>query len=100
MWLPVLSLPRPRKINARLTAALLKGFPPADWRYRLRHRRGRFHLDGTRNTPKDMENIEIIDTLITSASNCFIQMAQNLQLRTVLASDPTISAWYRQALDI
>ena len=61
---------------------------------------GRFHLDGMRNTPKDLENIEIIDTLITSASNCFIQVAQNLQLRSVLASDPIIATWYRQALDI
>jgi hypothetical protein len=59
---------------------------------------GRFHLNGMKNTPKDNENIEIIDTLITTASNCLIQIAQNLRLRSLLASDPLISTWYRDVV--
>jgi hypothetical protein len=61
-------------------------------------RPGRFHLDGMRNTPKDVENIEIIDTLITTASNCLIQIVQNLELQSLLASNPVVSTWYREAL--
>jgi len=61
-------------------------------------RPGRFHLNGMKGTPKDAENLEIIDTLITTASNCLVQIAQCLQLRSLVASDPIISTWYRDAV--
>jgi hypothetical protein len=60
---------------------------------------GRFHLTGMRRTPKDGENIAILDTMIKSASNCFIGMVQELQLYSLLATDPMLERWYREAVD-
>jgi hypothetical protein len=61
-------------------------------------RPGRFHLKGMRGTPKDAENIETLDTLITSASNCFIQIAQALRLREVINADQVMIEWYRDGV--
>jgi hypothetical protein len=61
-------------------------------------RPGRFHLKGMRATPKDAENIETLDTLITSASNCFIQIAQVLRLRAVVNADQILIEWYRDGV--
>jgi hypothetical protein len=51
-----------------------------------------------RGTPKDAENIETLDTLITSASNCFIQIAQALRLRDVVNADRILIEWYREGV--
>jgi hypothetical protein len=48
-------------------------------------------------TPKDAENLEVLDTLITTASLCFVGLAQGLQLRSVINSDPLLVRWYSQA---
>jgi hypothetical protein len=61
-------------------------------------RPGRFHLHGMRGTPKDQENIELIDTLITSASNCFIQVAQGLKMQSSIASDKILADWYQDGV--
>jgi hypothetical protein len=58
-------------------------------------REGHFHLNGMRNTPKDNECIEILETYIDSASICFANIAMQLQLRRVLNADPIITDWYR-----
>ena len=57
---------------------------------------GRFHLFGMKGTPKDSENIQMLDAFITTASRCFIGLAQGLQLREVLAQDPMLTEWYRR----
>jgi hypothetical protein len=59
---------------------------------------GCFHLNGMRGTPKDEENIEILDTLITSASNCLIQVVQMLRLRSLVSSDEILADWYREGV--
>ncbi len=60
---------------------------------------GRFHLFGMKGTPKDMENIQALDAFITTASRCFIGLAQGLQLREVLAKDTMLTEWYRKLGD-
>ena len=54
---------------------------------------GRFHLSGMAGTPKDDENLEVLDTLITSASLCFRGMVQSLRLRNIVSYDPIVSKW-------
>jgi hypothetical protein len=61
-------------------------------------RPGRFHLNGMRGTPKDAENVETLDTLITSASNCFIQVALALKLRSVVNADQVMIEWFREGV--
>jgi hypothetical protein len=55
---------------------------------------GRFHLTGMRGTPKDQENLEVVKTLITSVSHCFIGVVQTLDLRAMLKHDPMLTDWY------
>jgi hypothetical protein len=57
-------------------------------------RPGRFHLVGMRNTPKDLENLQMTDALITSASLCFMHLVQGLDLRALLARDQILVEWY------
>jgi hypothetical protein len=59
-------------------------------------RPGRFHLHGMRGTPKDVENVEMLDALISSASLCFVRMIQTLNLRSLLQEDPSLIEWYRR----
>lgn len=57
---------------------------------------GRFHVTGMRHTPKDVENLAVLDTMITTASNCFIGMVQDLPLYSLIASDEVLDRWYRK----
>lgn len=57
---------------------------------------GRFHLNGMRGTPKDGENIEILDTMITSASLCFKGLVQALDLQAIVSADPMLVKWIQQ----
>lgn len=57
---------------------------------------GRFHLTGMRGTRKDQENLEVLGAIITSASHCFIDMVQTLNLREMLGHDPMLTEWYRR----
>jgi hypothetical protein len=52
---------------------------------------GRFHLAGMRRTPKDDENIEILDTMIRSASLCFMGLVQALKLQAIVSP---IRCWW------
>jgi hypothetical protein len=62
-------------------------------------RPGRFHLRGMSGTPKDSENIAVLDTLIVSASLCFIAVVQKLALHRLVAADELLSDWYKSAMD-
>jgi hypothetical protein len=55
---------------------------------------GHFHISGMSGTPKDAENIELVDALITSASLCFVHLVHALDLRSLLARDPMLVDWY------
>jgi hypothetical protein len=59
---------------------------------------GHFHLYGMSNTPKDHENVELLETLSTTASNCFIGIVQALQLHSLVDSDQSLLDWYRARL--
>lgn len=56
-------------------------------------RPGSFHMYGMSRTPKDAENLEILDTLITSASNSLKGMVIDLRLHQFVQSDPELAAW-------
>ena len=56
-------------------------------------RPGSFHMYGMSRTPKDAENLEILDTLITSASNSLKGMVIDLKLRQLVQADPELAAW-------
>ena len=56
-------------------------------------RPGSFHMYGMSRTLKDAENLEILDTLITSASNSLKGMVIDLKLRQLVQSDPELAAW-------
>lgn len=58
-------------------------------------RPGHFHLNGMRNTPKDFENLQMIDALITSASLCFVHLVRAFDLMPLLAEDPIVVEWYK-----
>jgi hypothetical protein len=60
-------------------------------------RPGHFHLHGMSGTPKDHENLETLDTFITTASTTFVIMVQATPpLREVVLRDPTLREWYRE----
>lgn len=59
-------------------------------------RPGLFHMRGMRGTPKDAENITIIEATIKSASNCLKRMIQELRLHSIVSSDPMLSQWYNR----
>lgn len=53
----------------------------------------RFHLCGMSGTPKDVENVEMLDTYITSVSLALKLLAQKLNLGNVVRKDAVLSAW-------
>ena len=59
---------------------------------------GRFHLNGMRHTPKDQENILVLDDMINSASLCLVGIVQELNLRAILERDPMLQNWYRNSV--
>jgi hypothetical protein len=62
-------------------------------------RPGHFHLNGMRGTPKDGENIEMVDTLITTVSNSLVQIVQSLNLFDRVLRDDVLAHWYRGAIE-
>jgi hypothetical protein len=55
----------------------------------------RFHMRGMKGTPKDDENIDIIDSIITTASLTFRLMIWKLDLYSVVEADTNLKAWLR-----
>ena len=55
---------------------------------------GRFHLRGMSGTPKDLENVEVFQTFITTVSNTFVLMVRVLKLHMLVKTDPVVTAWY------
>jgi hypothetical protein len=63
-------------------------------------RPGRFHLQGMSGTPKDLENIAALESMITSASNCFKGLILGLRLQSTIKHDSTIVEWCREDPEI
>jgi hypothetical protein len=59
-------------------------------------RPGRFYLRGMSGTPKDAENVEVLDTFLAVANTTFILMVQGLDLRALVRSDPLLAEWERR----
>jgi hypothetical protein len=55
---------------------------------------GCFHLCGMSGTPKDAENIEIIDTFVTTVSISLMLMVSRLKLHDLVESDAVLAAWF------
>lgn len=63
-------------------------------------RPGRFYLRGMSGTPKDRENLETLDTFITTASTTFVIMVQGIpELRAAALKEPALHRWYAAAVN-
>lgn len=60
---------------------------------------GRFHVHGMKGTPKDAENVVMLDALITTASRCFVDLVRGLKLQPLLKPDPMLTEWYQNLGD-
>jgi hypothetical protein len=58
----------------------------------------RFHLRGMSGTPKDVENVEMLDTYITSVSLALKLLVQKFNLSTMIGRDAILATWYRNAI--
>jgi hypothetical protein len=58
---------------------------------------GRFHLDGMRGTPKDEENLQIVDTFVDAVAITLKLMASRLRLHPILDADPGLSIRFRSS---
>jgi hypothetical protein len=60
---------------------------------------GRWHLRGMGKTPKDRENLEVLDTFITTASMTFVIMVQGItQLQQLVLRHPKLRQWYAECV--
>jgi hypothetical protein len=51
-----------------------------------------------RGTPKDAENLDTIDTFLTTLSIALAQMVSKFRLHDLVEHDPALAAWFRSAL--
>ena len=61
-------------------------------------RPGHFHLRGMRGTPKDAENLDTIETFLTTLSIALAQMVSKFRLHELVERDPALAAWFQSAL--
>ena len=54
---------------------------------------GKFHLKGMRGTPKDLENIELLETYFASVSQCLQVIVLRLGLKQFVERDPIVAQW-------
>jgi hypothetical protein len=54
-----------------------------------------FHLRGMKGTPKDAENLEWLDTFVTTASITFRLMVSTLKLHDLVEGDEVLADWFR-----
>ena len=55
---------------------------------------GHFHLRGMAGTPKDVENLELIDEFITDISNTMKLLVLKLQVKDLLERDEILRNWF------
>ncbi|MGA8494392.1 MAG: hypothetical protein WB764_02845, partial [Xanthobacteraceae bacterium] len=54
-----------------------------------------FHLRGMKGTPKDAENLETIDTFVTTASIALGLIVTTLRLHHLLEGDEVLADWFQ-----
>ena len=59
-----------------------------------------FHLRGMGGTPKDAENLAIIDSFVDTVSLTFAQMVSNFRLHDLVERDPVLADWVRSTLAV
>lgn len=59
---------------------------------------GRFHLRGMRGTPKDAENIEVLESYFVSVSQCLHMMALKLNVKEQAQNDLVLAEWMKTNL--
>jgi hypothetical protein len=60
-------------------------------------RPGRWHLRGMSGTPKDRENLAVLDMFTTTASTTFVLMVQGIpELREKVLKKPPLRQWYAE----
>jgi hypothetical protein len=59
-----------------------------------------FHLRGMGGTPKDAENLAIIDSFVDTVSITFAQMVSYLRLHDLVERDPLLADWFRSTLAV
>lgn len=57
-------------------------------------RPGRFHLKGMRDSPKDRENLDVLNVYVVTASNCFALMVHSLGMKQLVLADPLTARWF------
>lgn len=55
---------------------------------------GRFHVRGMAFTPKDAENLEVLETYFTTVSNAIRLIVVKLDLKNLVLSDAKTADWY------
>ena len=63
-------------------------------------RPAQFHLCGMSGTPKDTENLAIIDSFVDTVSITFAQMVSNFRLHDIVRRDPLLADWFRSTLAV
>ncbi len=62
-------------------------------------RPGQFHTRGMNGTPKEGENLEILQTFAGTLTNCFVRMIQGLNLLRFVDADPVVGIWYKSIFE-
>src|SRR5258708_903337 len=62
-------------------------------------RPGQFHLHGMNGTPKEGENLEILQTFTATLMNCFVRMIQGLNLQRFVEADAVIGTWSKKIFE-
>ncbi|WP_441241512.1 hypothetical protein [Tardiphaga sp. 768_D3_N2_1] len=60
---------------------------------------GHFHLFGMSGTPKDAENIEILETYLITAEHCLVGAIQAFRLFPILGENAVLQDWYDSVLN-
>lgn len=53
-----------------------------------------FHPCGMRGTPKDLENLDILEAYVVAVSNALRFMVMKMKLKPTILRDPKLAAWY------
>jgi hypothetical protein len=57
-----------------------------------------FHLRGMSNTPKDLENVEMLDSFVTSISLTLALLVQKFNMGSIVQKDTVLAGWYRDLI--
>jgi hypothetical protein len=59
---------------------------------------GQFHTKGMGGTPKDLENVAILETFARTVETAKRRMIQGLNLWLLIEADPVVFGWYKKTV--